>query len=235
VTPWPVRPLDIAGAPSDIQAWRLDLDLRAAIPDDASRLLDEQEHARMRRYQRHEDQLRFAVTRASLKCLLAGMTARAHPSSVSFTYTARGKPEWRDAPVHFNVSHSGGIACIVISDRREVGVDVETLRDLDVAPLIDNVLTAGERDILRRFPEPRRRLAFYDYWVCKEAALKAVGMGIGESLQRIAIVPADNDSTPSRVDCDPLLPDHAILQSMRLRMLDIPGDYAGAIAWAGQP
>lgn len=246
--PAPLTRLAISRAPPDLRLWRLDLDLQAPLPTSALALLDDAEQARLDRFHRHEDKARFALTRAALKRLLAGDDADA---SIRFDYTPAGRPVWRDANVHFNVAHSGALALIALSERRAVGVDVEWRTEVDVDALSAIVLTPGERATLQACAAQARRDAFYRYWVCKEAALKATGQGIAEALQRIEVLADDVDADTRgdasrdtrrdsrhetrRIRCvDAGMDDARLLASLELRLLPLPAAYTGAVAWASR-
>lgn len=228
-----ITPLKTVGVPDDVAMWRLDLDLRADLPEGVMRWLDEAERARLGRYVRHEDKLRFAITRATLKHLLAQAVSCADPARVSLTYTNRGRPQWAASGLRFNVSHSGALACLALSPLREVGIDVESMSGIhtDIEALARIVLTDAECDAWTRLPASQRADAFYRHWVCKEAALKATGHGIAELLRHIAVRPAQ-DPAGLRVECDLPTREGASLQQLSLRMLALPAGYAGAVAWA---
>lgn len=259
--------LPLPGTPEDLRIWSLELDLAAPVPAPVLALLDAAERARMDRYQRHEDKVRFGATRAMLKRLLAGqaggITARgvgsegvgpdgaacdgpaspshasmakasAHdPRAIAFTHTDTGRPVWPDSGMYFNVAHSGALALIVLSPLRPVGIDVELRKEVDFDAMAAIVLTARERQLLERAPAIARRDEFYRYWVCKEAALKATGRGIADALHRVE-VRADTAAPDARsIHCqDAGMADRDLLRSLNLRILPLPGNYAGAVAWA---
>jgi 4'-phosphopantetheinyl transferase len=225
--PWPAT-----GAPDDVRIWRLDLDLDLStpLPAEVVSSLNDAERARLKRYLRHEDKVRFGVTRAALKRLLAGYAAASH---IELTYNGHGRPVWQGSGLNFNVTHSGTLALIVISDRRHVGIDVEQRRHLDIDSLVRLVLTPHEQRALEQMPAATRQNAFYDYWVCKEAALKATGRGIGDALQRIEVRRDAVTLDGSSIHCDDAaMADSNLLRSLALRMLPLPKGYTGAVAWA---
>jgi 4'-phosphopantetheinyl transferase len=216
-------------------------------------LLTDAERARMKRYLRHEDKVRFGVTRVALKRLLAGYAAASRAiisqpsdsdtaairiggqdtSSIELTRTEHGRPVWPGSGLNFNVTHSGTLALIVISDRRHVGIDVEQHRHLDTGALVRLVLTPHEQHALELMPVTARQNAFYDYWVCKEAALKATGRGIGDALQRIEVRRNATALDASSIHCDDAaMEDSDLLRSLTLHMLPMPKGYTGAVAWA---
>ncbi|MEZ6135629.1 MAG: 4'-phosphopantetheinyl transferase superfamily protein [Pirellulaceae bacterium] len=141
---------------------------------------------------------RFVVCRGVLREILAGMTD-SQAGKIRFRYEQWGKPQLASAaqpprvPVeqvalHFNVSHSADTALIAVATS-PVGVDLEVLdarapinfraiASQVVSPIEEaswQVLKASERD------EQLMRL-----WVCKEALLKAMGLGIAEGLKQVS-------------------------------------------------
>ena len=160
------------------------------------RFLSETEAKRLVLYRSRAAAERFVVTRALVRTVLGAHT-HVEPRELRVRLTATGKPEAEG--VHFNVTHSGEVVLLALSDRRPVGVDVERRRTVQrVNALIDRWLTGDERrelDVLRQ-----RGLddsdAFLRVWSLKEARLKALGVGIvgasGASLRNV--VARDLDS-----------------------------------------
>ncbi|OZI60188.1 4'-phosphopantetheinyl transferase family protein [Bordetella genomosp. 11] len=229
-------PLSLPGTPGDLRIWCLELDLAAPVPEPALALLDAAERARMDRYRHRADQVRFGMTRAMLKRLLASHTgAETAPdaAAIALAHTAAGRPVWPGSRLHFNVAHSGALALIAISRLRPVGIDVELRKDLDIDALAAIVLTPRERQLLGQAPAAVRRDEFYRYWVCKEAALKATGRGIADALQRVEVRTDPAASDAHAIHCeDAAMADRDLLRSLNLRILPLPGAYAGAVAWA---
>lgn len=102
---------------------------------------------------------------------------------VVYSYGRYGKPYLKDYPeIHFNVSHSGSMALAVFSSL-EVGCDIESIRmyDEDVAAIC---FTPRERESIRNAEDSA--LSFSRLWCIKESFLKAVGVGLGGSMQNIS-------------------------------------------------
>ncbi|MEU9373889.1 phosphopantetheine-binding protein [Streptomyces sp. NPDC048255] len=88
-----------------------------------------------------------------------------------------------DTPLWISVSHTVGRGALALSDR-PVGVDVEERRTVEIPQLARTVLSTGERQWLDGLPDDRARLlGFFKCWTRKEAALKAIGIGITGDLR----------------------------------------------------
>jgi 4'-phosphopantetheinyl transferase len=101
------------------------------------------------------------------------------PAQVRFSYNAYGKPAVQDSRVRFNVSHSGGWALFAVTERREVGIDIERI-DARVAQeqIPERFFSAWEAAQLRALPVAQQTDAFFRCWTRKEAYIKARGLGL---------------------------------------------------------
>lgn len=131
---------------------------------------------------------RFVRARAALRRILAGETGRA-PHALAIDYGAHGKPRLPDHPgLHFNLSHSSGLAVIATSTFGEVGIDLEALRPRpDLLPVARRFFAAHEADAVEACDGEARSRAFLRLWTRKEAVLKATGRGIGVDTRQIAV------------------------------------------------
>jgi len=178
--------------PAGIQVWQIDLGHIDVDALQAARtLLSKDEAARCARFFREQDRRRFAVSRAALRLLLAERLECA-PAQIVFTVGPYGKlsvvARGAAQTPFFNLSHSGDFVLIALSERGEIGVDIE-YRDpgLDVGSIAAHVLSEQERCV-----EQIRPLDFFARWVGKEAVLKALGLGVGEHLQALSVEVADD-------------------------------------------
>jgi 4'-phosphopantetheinyl transferase len=107
------------------------------------------------------------------------------PWELAFRRDASGKPQLSrpDAPwLRFNVTHSEGLVVFAVVRSREVGVDVERIRrDFPVEAVARRVFSRPERQALAALPLGQRVDAFFALWTRKEAYLKGIGVGWGES------------------------------------------------------
>jgi 4'-phosphopantetheinyl transferase len=108
-----------------------------------------------------------------------------------------GKPKL--AAIHakkkfeFNMSHSHQMALIAVTQGREIGVDVELVReDFAFDEVAQRFFTTREVAALRALPLHLQREAFYKCWTSKEAFLKAKGTGLSGQLDEVEIVFIDH-------------------------------------------
>jgi len=147
---------------------------------------DENERAERFVFPRHRD--RFRAGRGQLREILARYL-RVAPSAVAFAYGAEGKPRLAgEDAVRFNLSHSEHEAVVAVARDREVGIDLESVRTtVECELLAQRFFSPAETAALLALPAPARPQAFYAYWTCKEAFLKAKGGGLNIPLDEFEV------------------------------------------------
>ncbi len=168
--------------------WRADLPpaLGAARARRLAAMLPEEDLARCQRWRRPEARARALVSRAALRGVLGaclGMDPREVP-----LLEGRGRPRLGgklEGELDFSLSHSGALALLAVGRGVRVGADVERLRPV---PFLDCVVQRFfgelERDELRALRGAERRRACFRLWTRREAAAKALGLGILEHFRR---------------------------------------------------
>jgi len=147
--------------------------------------LDAHERIRYERLLRPADRHAFVLSHALTRKAL-GDALGIHPKSVRFEKTLRGKPVCEPSAgkpyVHFNLSHTRGLAAIAIGPEA-LGLDVESLDrrgpDLGIAK---RFFSLHEHQDIARQPEALQRERLLLYWTLKEAFLKAEGWGVMDGL-----------------------------------------------------
>lgn len=192
------------------------------VPASDLSLLSEDEHIRMRRLRRHDDQVRSVVSRAALRRMLSLRLGQA-PDKLRLVTNRHGKPRlYEDSGIDFNISHAGRFALIALSSTGKVGVDIESNdREIDARSLGEYVFSSLERRSGIDTAEE-----FIERWVAKESVLKALGLGISEHLQSVSILPCGKRGY--EVVCD--RPEWA---GVRVWRVGAPDGYAAAIAVQG--
>ena len=175
----------------EIHVWSAGLDeLVSDLPEFAV-LLSDSERKRADRFRFDRDRNLFVVRHGLLRIILGGYL-NIGPARVAFAYESRGKPiasgPSLTPPLHFNLSHSTGLALIAATRQAPVGVDVERARFVAEADQIAaKFFSPHEVAILNAIPEEQKMEAFFNCWTRKEAYLKATGEGIADALPRIEV------------------------------------------------
>ena len=229
----------------EVHVWRAPLDR----PDDEverrSRSLSADETERADRFRFKTDRRRYVVGRGLLRTLL-GSYSCTRPDEVRLWYTPLGKPGLVAPAIdlRFNVSHSEGLVLIALALGRDLGVDLERMRDVDDwRELAGRFFAPREVAALDALPEPERTAGFFACWTRKEAYVKATGLGLTLPLDSFAVSVAPDG--PAEL----LATDHAPADMERWTLAHLtpaPGYFAalgveGAgwrmrrMAWTGRP
>jgi 4'-phosphopantetheinyl transferase len=124
----------------------------------------------------------YEHTRSTVRKVL-GCRLGIAPAEIQLASSPKGKPlVVGAADCEFSISHSGDFL-VVATGNVPLGVDIETRSPrqggLGVA---ERFFSAADFQILREGGKPEFETMFLRQWVAKEAALKALGMGIGGGL-----------------------------------------------------
>lgn len=164
----------------------------------AAGVLDEEERRRAARFVYDRDRRRFVASHTAMRLRLASYLD-IDPADVCYQIGHAGKPTIarRGRDVRFNLSHSGERAVLAIAMGRDVGVDVEQHREIDVLPLMDLVCAPRERETVAAAGGTARIEAFYRCWTRKESFVKALGHGLSFPLPGVDV---SRDGAPLIVD-----------------------------------
>ena len=90
--------------------------------------------------------------------------------------------------LHFNLSHTHGMAVCAIASVEEIGVDVESRdRDAGLDELAATMLSRQERERFDTTQGQARGDFFFTLWTLKEAYVKARGMGLALPMNGILV------------------------------------------------
>lgn len=190
----------------DIDLWLLSTEtVEAADLAVLKTCLGPQEQAQLQRLGTARAQRQLTLSRGCLRHLLSRYIEMA-PGALSFSYGWRGKPALDPASYgkgtvpQFNLSHSGERLLVAVSGAagvRAIGVDLEVLRPVTHLPgLCRRYLTPREAAQVLAQPPSQVDQQFLRYWTGKEACLKALGLGIADSMQSLELALTDLELTP---------------------------------------
>jgi len=194
---WKIPPSGTALTEREIHIWRAALDLPSMNIQELNKTLSADEKMRAERLYLERDRKRFIARRAILRKMLGSYTG-IEPSSLRFCYGNNGKPRLADTScngaIRFNMSRSEELALYGFTRDREMGVDIESIRDIpDIERIVARFFSSREYDAFRALPESKKREAFFNCWTRKEAFIKAIGNGLSHSLDKfdVSLVPGE--------------------------------------------
>jgi 4'-phosphopantetheinyl transferase len=215
---------------------------RAGIAPDSSALsemvsvLAADERSRAERFHFDHHRERYIAARATLRRLL-GAYAHVAPEEIVFRYGERGKPAVEApaaaAEIDFNVSHRGDFALYVFCRGRELGIDIEFVRDVPQALAIGRKHFTPEESRLLVAADAEGKIlsSFFRLWTRKEAVIKAVGTGLAMPLTEFDVSSAAADGAAWHSVQIPARP-NTVWSVRDLFPLD---GYRGALCLSGTP
>lgn len=190
-------PLNLELAPDEIHVWYASLDHPVPRFQGLAQLLSSDERMKAERFHFEKDRKHFIVGRGILRTIL-GCYLSVEPSRLRFSYGKNGKPALADTfskgTIHFNMSDSEGVALYAFTQEREIGVDIEHIRDIpEMEQIAEQFFSARENAIFRALPKGKKKEAFFKCWTRKEAFIKATGDGLSRPLGKfdVSLVPGE--------------------------------------------
>ena len=215
----PEKVLFLAQDHVEVQLWN---PVAAGLDPQNLAVLDHTEKARAARFRSQADANRFVTGRLALRTALARRFG-ADAASLAIEIDANGRPFCSGGP-HFSISHSGDYVLLAVSQEPTlaVGIDIEFADPrVDLARVSERVCTACERGWIEAGGGDRAA-RFFELWTCKEAALKARGIGLAIDPRAAIYVPGQGKV---------LFANHTGLAEIRVVVIDAPAGYHAALAF----
>ena len=222
--------LDGQLAPGEVHAWLARLALDEAAIDRFRSLLNPEERERAARFKVASAEKEFIASHGILRVVL-GKYLAIEAVQVRFRSGSHGKLELvGDSAVHFNLSHTEGLAAIAVTRVGAVGIDVERMRDeADILVLAERFFSKKEAAWVRAQAGRERVAAFFSCWTAKEAYVKARGGGLSIPLDGFAVIP-DREALGVELE---IFADAAEAKRWSLSRLELPEEFRGAAAVEG--
>lgn len=214
----------------EIHLWEFPLATSESTFANCRELLSEEERIRADKFRFEKHARNYIFAHASLRSILSGYT-RIAARDLRFVDSKQGKPRLAQSATdfRFNMSHASNWALVGVTRGREIGVDIEAIRqDVEFDKLAERFFSQQEREALRSFSPEHKARAFFRCWTCKEAFLKAQGVGLSRNLDSFDV---DLSSGPARLLAT--RPDASEAERWRLFELEGPPGYAAAVAVEG--
>ena len=153
-------------------------------------------------------------------CLGAGILLDRAVGLCDISFGPQGKPYIKDADIFFNLSHSGDMAVIAVSDR-DVGVDIQKLKHFKDS-LVDHVFNIEDRELAKELMaeltdtglgvgaaqhgDSSFDQVYTRMWSMKESVMKYTGKGLSLEPKKILLRPM------YRKDVSPFIHEYTCLQ-----------------------
>jgi 4'-phosphopantetheinyl transferase len=234
--PEPLRHPDGILSDDEVHVWQVDLKAWDKEASSLLEMLDGEERERAARFKFPEHRNQFIISRALLRRAL-GLYLRTEPRQIQFRTTPNGKPELAANSsllindLRFNLSHTAGATVFAIVHHRQLGVDVERIRETNTMELAERFFSAAEVQWLRSQPASDHIPSFYICWTAKEAYIKAEGEGLSLPLSSFGVLPVATDAT-SKLQLD-VYGDPEESKRWSMWQLDLGPDLRAALAVEG--
>jgi 4'-phosphopantetheinyl transferase len=190
VDPEPLRHPDGILLDDEVHVWQVDLIAWEKATSSLFELLNLDEQARAERFIFPAPRHQYVISRALLRRAL-GAYLKIAAGEVRFRTTSNGKPELAaSSDLRFNLSHTQGVTVFAIARHRQVGIDVERIRQgTDVMELAERFFSRSEVEWLRSQAASEHFASFFSCWTAKEAYIKAQGAGLSLPLDSFGVLP----------------------------------------------
>ena len=223
------RAADRPSLAESIHVWPVHLTASGSTTEILTSFLDHAEHARAARMQIDDGRRRSVLGRGALR-LMIGRYLKRRPEEVVFTYGAHGKPSLAQSELRFNYSASGDVAVMAFGIGTEIGIDIEEVRAVDQPlDIASRYCHAREVRELEGTSPADRDAAFLHLWTCKEAVVKAAGLGLAMPLDSFCLTGFSSGN--ARIVHRPDVDDES---AWELCDISPPRDYVAALAY-GSP
>ena len=213
--------------PDVVDVWECPLDLPEDQVTPLYDMLSLGEQTRAKAFIDARGYRQYVISRGRMRQVLSFYTD-IPAAEIHFTVVGDGKPALMDQgpqKIFFNNTHSGGLGLIAVTTGREVGIDMERVRDIERALQVSKrFFTAVEHARLAALPSEELIRAFLSIWTRREAGTKARGASVWRGL--------GSWKGPSRMARRPgIQADDAT--EFSTAMLELGADYIGAVVAAG--
>jgi len=176
---------------SEVHVWCASLD-NAAYPIEAyDKLLTDKERERAQRFVMKRDRNRYVFSKVMLKTLIMSY-AGLGSDELQYLSGPYGKPNL-DASLSigrlcFNMADSAGYALFAFTLDREIGVDIEQIREIpEMERIVRLFFSEAEQAAFASMLPQEKKRAFFNGWTRKEAFIKALGVGLSMPLSKFEV------------------------------------------------
>ncbi len=229
---WDTPPANLSCSDDEVHIWMTSVSLlKKEIPLFKS-LLNHEESSRTTRFVYEKDRDTCILSRVALRDIL-GRYLAINPRAIAFNNNEYGKPfiDRKDNAdnITFNLSHAGDVIICGITSNRDIGIDVELIKEMEsIDALIRQNFSGIEQEYFKRLSPDEKKRAFFTCWTRKEAYIKAHGKGLSYPLDSFSVTVGPGD------DASLLCDDNDDVSSWSLKEIISSPEYVGAVAVKGR-
>lgn len=174
----------------DYHAWIIDIRDFNNYMHDIKECLSDVEILKSEEIKMENTRILFCLRKGIIRIILSSFL-NVNPNEIKYNYSVYGKPfishdDYKD--FNFNISHSKEYLFVGISNKGEIGVDVEKINVRLSYPLLaESVFSPDELLLYDSYNESDKLWSFYKAWVQKEAISKALGIGISIGFNKFSV------------------------------------------------
>jgi 4'-phosphopantetheinyl transferase len=173
---------------NQVHVWQVNL---KTLPANATKLtgtLSSEELERAGKFKFQQDREHFILFHSQLRLILSKYYD-CQPGEFIFRYNSCKKPLISNPEfegLKFNMSHSEDLMLVGLCKHKEIGIDVEKVREVDE---LDNIANENfsAQEIKYLTDSSDKTNTFFKIWTRKEAFIKAIGKGIHFPLKSFGI------------------------------------------------
>lgn len=189
----------------EVHIWSVPLDELLSQVHILSKKLSMDEKKRADRFCFERDRNRYIIGRGILRTIIS-FYLDAEAGRLQLCYGRYGKPalssNCNPKMLKFNMSHSNGLALYAFAHQREVGIDIEHIRDVPEMEQIAGLFFSDtEKKVFCSLPENKKKAIFFQIWTRKESYIKCIGTGLNESLDTFDVL-SEADDIPGPIAGD---------------------------------
>jgi len=190
--------------------------------EEALRLISKYDKERYEAFRFSEDKLRFLKARYILLKFASAYFNNKHLPDAELIFNRYGKPQFKDLPLNFSITHSHNIAAVAFSKDLSIGFDVEHKRKVeDLDQLAKRFFSGPEVEYMETLDTQIRADNFFRIWSAKEAYIKAIGLGVSKELGSFSVI--DNGAIDQVIELKNNTSTHNIFE------LNIEENYSAAL------
>ncbi|WP_299079911.1 4'-phosphopantetheinyl transferase superfamily protein [uncultured Paraglaciecola sp.] len=170
---------------NEVHIWLIKYDSKKVFTVCSASTLSNEEVIKSNRFKRTQDGTVWAFFHTAVREILSryvGFSA----ADIQFALDQKQKPYLKnkvELPLYFNLSHSGHIALLAVTNLAPIGVDIEIAKEIQDARNVASKFFSKQENLgLLKVNRDEFIQHFYQIWTAKEAVIKANGWGMSSPL-----------------------------------------------------